>query len=49
MLLIHLTHNHPQPLLVKEGSILAVPVVRTPLLNKEGLGVVKLTVRKVSH
>ncbi len=26
--------HHPQPLLGKEGSILAVPVVRTPLLTK---------------
>jgi len=45
----HLTHHHPQPLLGKEGGILTVPVVRTPLLTKEGLGVVVLTVRKVSY
>jgi len=30
----------PNPSLFKEGSILAVQVVRTPLLTKEGLGVV---------
>jgi len=36
----------PNPSLVRKGGILAVPVVRTPLLTKEGLGVV---VRKVIY
>jgi len=38
-----LTHHHPQPLLGKEGGIPAAPVVRTPRLTKEGLGVRKVS------
>jgi len=46
-LLTHHTHNHPQPLLGKEGSTHYRH--RQDTLTKEGLGVVVLTVRKVSY
>jgi len=48
LVLTHLTHHHPQPLLGKEGSTHYRRRQDTPLLTKEGLGVVVLTVRKVS-
>jgi len=44
-LITHLTHHHPS--LVRRGIATAIQVVLTPLLTK-GLGVVELTVRKVS-
>ncbi len=48
MLIIHLTHYHPQPLLGKEGSSITEFAGDIPRLSQEGLGVVELTMRKVS-
>jgi len=44
------THKHPQPLLSTEGSFSGqLTPSNFPLLVKEGLGVVELTVRKVKY